>query len=361
MKRATSEGPAAIRVLIADATKIDTQLLAHALARNTHFSVVGTAVDLSGLHSQLDRDPHVVIVGINLEKPLGGLAALRSLCNAQPGVRTIVLLDSLERDPVIEAFRSGARGVFGRGEDLALLWKCISCVHRGQIWANTQELEFVLQGLADSMPPRFVSADGISVLSDRERAIVQAVAEGLSNREIAHRMMISEHTVKNHLFRVYSKLGVSSRLEIVFCVLSQRPSSRLPYIDFQKKPRNPVDEAASFDSFMQQADHAPSAQFMVGNMYIEGRGVPKDEVTGYMWLLLAERTADELVAKSREAREALGKQISVEACKKAETLASQHLKKLRTTPHPRLPKLVPAAEKHVQPAKLSRVAYSTTA
>src|ERR1700683_3564579 len=232
MKHTTANSPDPIPVVIADSTNMSTQLLVRALARNSQFSVVGSAVDLSGLLSQMDSKPEVVIVSINLEKPLGGLTALRSLRSSRPAIRAIVLLDSKEPELVIEAFRAGARGVFARGEDLELLWRCIRCVHAGQIWVTTQQLEFLLQGLAYSTPPRFVSADGIAMLSEREQAIVQAVAEGLSNREIAQRMTISEHTVKNHLFRVYSKLGVSSRLEIMFCVLSQRPSSRASYISF---------------------------------------------------------------------------------------------------------------------------------
>jgi DNA-binding NarL/FixJ family response regulator len=358
MKRTALKDPEPIRVVIADSTKMSTQLLVHALARNSQFSVVGSAVDLPGLLSQLDRKPEVVILSINLEKPLGGLSALRSLGNSQSAHRTIVLLDSLEQDLVIEAFRAGARGVFARGEDLDLLWKCISCVHAGQIWANTQQLEFVLRSLADSTPPRFVSADGISMLSDREQAVVQAVAEGLSNREIAHRMTISEHTVKNHLFRVYSKLGVSSRLEIMFCVLSQRPSSRAAYITFPQKPEGPKDDAELFESYMKQTGNAPLAQYMIGSMYIEGQGIAKDEVTGYMWLLLAEKTANELIANSRELREAIAKQIKAEGCEKAETLVSQHLQKLRTVPDQQRLSHLLASGKQQRSGKLPRAAIA---
>ena len=77
---------------------------------------------------------------------------------------------------------------------------------------------------------RAVDANGLSLLSKREMDVVRSLAEGLTNREIAERLGLSQHTIKNYLFRVYDKLGVSSRLELLFMTLTQ---ANVPHTDRQ--------------------------------------------------------------------------------------------------------------------------------
>ena len=74
---------------------------------------------------------------------------------------------------------------------------------------------------------RLVDASGIS-LSKREQDVVRCVAEGLTNREIAHRLNLTEHTVKNYLFRIFDKLGVSSRVEVVLYAFNLDRASAQP-------------------------------------------------------------------------------------------------------------------------------------
>ena len=139
-----------------------------------------------------------------------------------------MLLDASERTPIIEAFRCGARGVFCRTEPLKLLAKSIRCVHEGQIWASSSELQFLLEAIAEPVPMSFVSANGDALLSTRELDVVRCVAEGLSNREIAQRLTLREHTVKNYLFRIFDKLGVSSRVEVVLYALGSQNQAAKP-------------------------------------------------------------------------------------------------------------------------------------
>ena len=68
---------------------------------------------------------------------------------------------------------------------------------------------------------RIVNVKGLSLLAERERQVVTLVSEGLSNREIATRMGISEHTASNYLFRIYNKLGISNRVELVLYAMKQ--------------------------------------------------------------------------------------------------------------------------------------------
>jgi DNA-binding NarL/FixJ family response regulator len=136
-------------------------------------------------------------------------------------MKSVVLLDCSKPETVVDAFRAGARGIFCRSQAIKMLCKCISAVYQGQIWANCLELSFLLEAL--SATPSFCSTNvgSFSVLSDRERDVVRCVAEGLANREIAMRLNIRQHTVKNYMFRIFEKVGVSSRLELLSFVMSR--------------------------------------------------------------------------------------------------------------------------------------------
>jgi DNA-binding CsgD family transcriptional regulator len=132
-----------------------------------------------------------------------------------------MLLDSSRREAILQAFRSGARGIFTRHDSVENLCKCVRTVHQGQVWANSQQMSFAVEALASSPTVRAVDANGLNLLSKRELEVVGCLAEGLTNREIAERLGLSQHTIKNYLFRVFDKLGVSSRLELLFMTLSR--------------------------------------------------------------------------------------------------------------------------------------------
>jgi DNA-binding NarL/FixJ family response regulator len=148
-----------------------------------------------------------------------------------------MLLDTPERTQVVESFRAGARGVFSRSDSLKSLAKCIYCVSQGQVWANSKELRYLLEALGEALPMRMIDAKGAVLLSRREQEVVRCVAEGLSNREIAQRLGLTEHTVKNYLFRIFDKLGVSKRVEVVLYAysLGTTPSAATPPTNGEKK------------------------------------------------------------------------------------------------------------------------------
>jgi DNA-binding NarL/FixJ family response regulator len=137
-----------------------------------------------------------------------------------------MLLDTRERQLVIDAFRCGAHGVVFRDEPLETLGKCIHAVNQGQIWASSEHLGYILEALSQQVPMRLQDAHGIDLLSKREEAVVRQVAEGLTNREISIRLKLSEHTVRNYLFKIFDKLGVSTRVELVlYCLQERQPTS----------------------------------------------------------------------------------------------------------------------------------------
>jgi two-component system nitrate/nitrite response regulator NarL len=226
MQSTPSSGGERIRVLVADDTQIHTQLLADALRRDLQLEVISPPAQFRDLVASVKlHRVNVVVLSSNLEEePLRGFELLRELRASSPDILAIMLLDSSKKDTVLQAFRAGARGIFSRHDSVEALSKCIRSVYEGQIWANSQQLSFAVEALATSPTVRAVDANGLSLLSKREMDVVRSLAEGLTNREIAERLGLSQHTIKNYLFRVYDKLGVSSRLELLFMTLTQAGS-----------------------------------------------------------------------------------------------------------------------------------------
>jgi two-component system, NarL family, nitrate/nitrite response regulator NarL len=211
-----------LRVLAVDSNSMSTQLLVEALARDAQFQMIEAPSTEGAILSVLKRQkPDIAVISARLGENGGKTFDLvREIRSQVPDTRVVVMIDASERGAVIEAFRSGATGVFCRTEPFRQLAKCIQCVRAGQVWASSRELHFLLDALAQPTFANFRTEDSIP-LSAREVDVVRCVAEGLTNREIAERLKLTEHTVKNYLFRIFDKLGVSSRVEVVLYALGR--------------------------------------------------------------------------------------------------------------------------------------------
>ena len=141
---------------------------------------------------------------------------LRRFHLAHPDIPKVLLVDTCDRELVVSAFRSGARGIFPITDaNLRLLCKCLLRVAAGQIWANAEQLNYVMDLISEVPSLRVLNSRGASLLTPREEQVVALVAEGLGNREIARELNLSEHTIKKYLYRIFEKLGISSRVELV--------------------------------------------------------------------------------------------------------------------------------------------------
>jgi DNA-binding NarL/FixJ family response regulator len=217
-----------VNILIAEANQMNCQLVASALRPSRYrVAVVASATEsMRALALLKEIQPDVAVISAQLkEGPLEGYRVLRELRPLRARTRAIMLLDSRSRESVIDAFRFGAHGVIFRDEPLETLGKCIHAVHQGQVWANSEQLGYVLDALTHALPLHVQDARGVNLLSRREEDVVRLVAEGMTNREISQRLRLSDHTVRNYLFRIFDKLGVSSRVELVLYCLQQRNSS----------------------------------------------------------------------------------------------------------------------------------------
>jgi DNA-binding NarL/FixJ family response regulator len=220
--------PETIHIVVTDPTRLGCLLLSNVLERcRSKMRVAQHAVATQEVLDKVaTHNPDVVLMSAELEDGAqAGFDALRKLRVAHPNVRAIMLLNHCHRDLVVEAFRNGARGIFCRTQPPTILPKCIAAVHEGQIWASSHELQFILEELSSSTPFRVINAKGENLLSTRELQVVMLVAEGLSNREISQQLRLSEHTVKNYMFRIFDKLGLSSRAELMLYAIGQRERS----------------------------------------------------------------------------------------------------------------------------------------
>jgi two-component system, NarL family, nitrate/nitrite response regulator NarL len=211
------------RILIADVTQMGAQLLAEALARSGRFAGVFVAHRPEEVLVLLANQPFdVLLVSSNFGgDAASGLKLAQEVCVSHSRIKVVMLLGTSEREPVVQAFRAGCRGVFCRAQSVKDLVKCLACVHHGQIWASSQELTYLLEALREPRPLRVVDAKGSELLTEREMAVVRCVADGLTNKEVAAQLGLSQHTVKNYLFRIFDKLGVSSRVELVYYAMSR--------------------------------------------------------------------------------------------------------------------------------------------
>lgn len=207
-----------IDLLIADDSPLNCQLLKSLFTRSRSTSrVLACAVstaEIIDIMSSCEVD--IALISESLQDgPLEGFRVLRELHTSFPKTRVVVLLKSAREDLVVEAFRAGARGVFCRMEPLAALCKCVNSVCEGQIWANSSQLRAVLDSFASAAPFCLLNSQGRALLTKREEDVVGLVVVGQTNREVADKLGLAEHTVSNYLFRIYEKLGISSRVELV--------------------------------------------------------------------------------------------------------------------------------------------------
>lgn len=221
-----------VGVLLADSNHMQCQLLASALRRRPEFRVTACTLDSEAILRIMASSPvEVVVVSPghrNGQWP--DMSIIRRLHLAHPQVAEILVLEAYDREVVVNAFRAGVKGLFCSTHPFRLLCKCIHSVHRGQVWANSEQMQFAIEGLSQLPPLRVLNARGMKLLTPREEQVVALVTDGLSNREIARDLALSEHTIKKYLFRIFDKLGISSRVELVLYAVSHggfRPSESL--------------------------------------------------------------------------------------------------------------------------------------
>ena len=207
-----------VRIVIADDHPIMRDGLRRLLGEEPDFLVVGEACDG---HEAVERvaelQPDVLLLDL-LMPGTSYVDVLQAVSVTASATRSLLLTASIEPDEVVKALGAGARGIVLKNAASLLLMKAIRTVHAGEYWVAREDIGSLVgtfRGQSAAPPQPFG-------LTRRELEIVMTVATGSTNREIAQRFSLSEETVKHHLTKIFSKVGVANRVELALFAINEQ-------------------------------------------------------------------------------------------------------------------------------------------
>lgn len=200
-----------IRIVLVDDHPLFREGVAYTLGAQADMEVVAQgesrdeAVRLAERHA-----PDVLLLDINI--PGGGIEAARAIAAARPAIRIIMLTASVDEDDLAAAMAAGAKGYILKGVAARELVGIVRAVNAGEGYVAPSLAASLLAGMAGGARPA-TPADPLDALTEREREILDLVAAGLSNKEVAASLHLSEKTVKHYMTIIMEKLGVRNRVE----------------------------------------------------------------------------------------------------------------------------------------------------
>jgi two-component system, NarL family, nitrate/nitrite response regulator NarL len=224
---APDKSSAPIRILIVDDHLVVRAGLHMLIENHPQMTVVAMASNRAeALELASRKSPNLILLDLDL----GGESALTFLTQLHDtvaNVRILVLTGLRDTNAHRQAVQLGAMGVVLKEHAPDVLIKAIEKVHAGEIWLDRPTMGRLLREMSGreekEIDPELAK---IESLTQREREVVALIAEGLKNKQIAGRLFISETTVTHHLSSIYSKLGVSDRLELVIYAFAQKIAGR---------------------------------------------------------------------------------------------------------------------------------------
>ena len=190
-----------------DSPALERECLAAALGRRRRLQVVAdTGTGAEALDQARSTSPDVVVVDPAV--PEGGPSLVSRLCAEASGAAVVILASRRWEGSVAQMLREGVRGYLEKSCDVAAVVHCLERVHAGEV--------VIARSLSESLPRDFESFRGgpSSALTRREQEVLELVANGLTNGEIAQRLCVTGHTVKSHLRKILGKLRVDNRVQL---------------------------------------------------------------------------------------------------------------------------------------------------
>jgi two-component system NarL family response regulator len=213
----------AIRVLIVDDHVLFRRGLAQLLLLEDGIDVVGEGEDgEEGVRRAEELAPDVVLMDVRMPR-VSGIEATRRLAAALPSARILMLTVSDEEDDLYEAIKAGAAGYLLKESSIEEVAEAVRAVMHGQTLISPSMASKLIQEF-NNLSRRAETRRSVPIprLTEREMDVLRLMARGLSNREIAEHLFISENTVKNHVRNILDKLHLHSRMEAVLYAVKER-------------------------------------------------------------------------------------------------------------------------------------------
>jgi DNA-binding NarL/FixJ family response regulator len=217
------------RVLIVDDDHLVRAGLAELLADERDIEVVGQAsTGREAVERARRLDPDVVLMDVRMPD-LDGIGATRELAHVAPRARVLILTTFEQDDYVFGALRAGASGFLLKRTRPEELIAAIHSVAAGDSLLSPSVTRRVIDRMAQQPAPDLTDQARLEELTPREREVLELVARGLSNREIAAELVVEESTIRSHIRRILAKLDLRDRIQIVIFAYEtglNRPADR---------------------------------------------------------------------------------------------------------------------------------------
>lgn len=216
----------AISVLIADDDPLVRAAVGLLISHEPDFTVAGEATNgEEAIAMAKGLRPDLLLLDLNMPKK-AGMDALREMGDSIPKMKTILLTVAIERRQIVEALQLGARGIVMKEAARTVLIEAMRAVLQGMYWINQHPVSDVHRVLDEFAVPADAMSLKHGLLSPKEMQIVTFIVEGCTNRDIAKSLATSEQVVKNHMGKIFDKLGVFNRLELALYALDNQMVER---------------------------------------------------------------------------------------------------------------------------------------
>ncbi len=211
------EARAPVTLLICDDHKILTDALAMVVERDPGFRMIAPPVHAAEASIELCREhqPDVVLMDIVFKGGMDGIEATRRIKEVSPATKVVIMTAHDDEHLLVEAVEAGASGFLGKDEAADEVLAAAKAAAEGEVLIDPVTLTRLLHQVAKEREARRDALALFEELTDREREILQLLAEGMRNDGIAQKLFISPQTVQTHVRNLLAKLGVHSKLEAV--------------------------------------------------------------------------------------------------------------------------------------------------
>ncbi|WP_276353274.1 response regulator [Cohnella caldifontis] len=215
-----------IKVLLADDQTMIRQGFGYVIGLQPDMELAGEASDGEEAVERAERlRPDVILMDVQMPR-MSGIEAARRIVGRQPATKIVILTTFDDQDYIYQGIRAGAVGYLLKDADVEDMLEAVRSAYRGEAAYRTGSAASALSRLASSEVPASPGAPGTAVrpegmepLTEREREILQEMAYGLRNDEIARKLFIAEGTVKSHVHRILQKFGCEDRTQAVVMAL----------------------------------------------------------------------------------------------------------------------------------------------